>query len=63
MTAVAKTPCKLIEIDSDQFQELLSAGLTAPYKLLHNIAVILAERLYTLDMAHQKLVESQRVFP
>lgn len=61
MTAVAKTPCKLIEIDSDQFQELLSAGLTAPYKLLHNFAVILAERLYTLDIAHQKLLEAQRI--
>lgn len=63
MTAVAKTPCKLIEIDSDHFHELLTAGLTAPYKLLHNIAIILAERLYTLDMAHQKLLESLRAAP
>jgi len=61
MTAVAKTPCKLIEIDSDQFQELLSSGLTAPYKLIHNFAMILAERLYTLDIAHQKLLDAQRV--
>lgn len=61
MTAVAKTPCKLIEIDSEPFQELLSAGLTAPYKLIHNIAVILAERLYNLDMAHQKLLDAQCV--
>lgn len=59
MTAVAKTPCKLIEIDSEPFQELLSAGLTAPYKLIHNIAVIIAERLYNLDMAHQKLLDAQ----
>jgi CRP/FNR family cyclic AMP-dependent transcriptional regulator len=58
MTVVAATPCKLIEIDRDQFRELLEANLTAPYKLIKNIAAILAERLYTLTNAYQKLVES-----
>jgi CRP/FNR family transcriptional regulator, cyclic AMP receptor protein len=59
MTVVAATPCKLIEIDRDQFHELLEAGLTAPYKLIKNIAAILAERLYTLTNAYQQLLESR----
>jgi CRP-like cAMP-binding protein len=58
MTVVAATPCKLIEIDRDQFHELLEANVTAPYKLLKNISTILAERLYTLTNAYQELVES-----
>jgi len=58
MTVVAATPCKLIEIDRDQFHELMEANLTAPYKLIKNIASILAERLYTLTNAYQGLLES-----
>jgi CRP/FNR family transcriptional regulator, cyclic AMP receptor protein len=57
MTAVAATSCKLIEIDRDGFNELLDAGLTAPYKLIKNIATILAERLHTLNNVHQELIE------
>ena len=57
MTLVAATPCKLIEIEREPFDELLSANLTAPYKLLANIATILAERLYALDQTHHKLLE------
>ena len=56
MTAVAATRCKLIEIDQDQFNELLEAKLTAPYKLIRNIAVILAERLHSLDRSHEMLL-------
>jgi CRP-like cAMP-binding protein len=59
MTAVAKTPCKLIEIDRGRFNEMLDAKLTAPYKLIHNIAIMLAERLHSRDRAHQELLEAQ----
>jgi hypothetical protein len=59
MTAVAATACKLIEIDRDQFNELLAVNLTAPYKLIRNIAVILAERLHTLTTTHHKLIEAE----
>jgi CRP-like cAMP-binding protein len=59
MTAVAATRCKLIEIDQDQFHELLEAKLTAPYKLIRNIAVILAERLHSLDRSHEVLLEAR----
>jgi CRP-like cAMP-binding protein len=58
MTVVAATPCKLIEIDHDRFHELLDGNLTAPFKLVKNIAAILAERLYSLDNAYQRLLES-----
>lgn len=54
MTVVAATPCKLIEIDQDRFNELLEAQLTAPYKLIKNIAVILAERLHQLTLKYEK---------
>jgi CRP/FNR family cyclic AMP-dependent transcriptional regulator len=63
MTVVAATPCKLIEIDRDQFQELLAANLTAPYKLLANIATILAQRLHSLDNAYQGLLECHADLP
>jgi CRP-like cAMP-binding protein len=59
MTVVAATPCKLIEIDQDRFHELLEANLTGPYKLIKNIAVILAERLYQLTLNHERLLEAQ----
>lgn len=59
MTVVAASPCKLIEIDRDRFNELLAANLTAPYKLLRNIAVTLAERLHKLTVSHQRLMETQ----
>jgi hypothetical protein len=59
MTAVATTRCKLIEIDRDRFNEMLEAKLTAPYKLIHNIAIMLAERLHARDRAHQDLLEAQ----
>ncbi len=58
MTVVAATACKLIEIDCDDFNDLLESNLTAPYKLIRNVATILAERLYHLNNAYQKLVES-----
>jgi CRP-like cAMP-binding protein len=58
MTVVAATPCKLIEIDRDRFHELIDNNLTAPYKLIRNIAVILAERLHSLDNEYQRLLES-----
>jgi CRP/FNR family cyclic AMP-dependent transcriptional regulator len=61
MTVVAATPCKLIEIDQDQFNELLEANLTAPYKLIKNIAVIMAERLFQLTLKHEKLLETQEI--
>ncbi len=61
MTVVAATPCKLIEIDQDQFNELLEANLTAPYKLIKNIAVIMAERLFKLTLKHEKLLETQEL--
>jgi len=57
MTVVAATPCKLIEIDQDLFNELLEANLTAPYKLIKNISTILAERLLRLTLKHEKLLE------
>lgn len=59
MTVVAATRCKLIEIDRDRFNELLDAKLTAPYKLIRNIAVMLAERLHARDRAHQELLEAK----
>jgi CRP-like cAMP-binding protein len=58
MTVVAATRCKLIEIDQDRFNELLAANLAAPYKLIRNIAIILAERLHTLNTRHEKLLEA-----
>lgn len=57
MTVAAATPCKLIEIDHDRFQEMLDANLTAPYKLIRNIAKILAERLHSLDHTYQQMLE------
>jgi CRP/FNR family transcriptional regulator, cyclic AMP receptor protein len=57
MTAVAVNHCKVLEITNEKFQTLLDKKALAPYKLLRNIAVILAERLYKLDNAHQKLLE------
>jgi CRP-like cAMP-binding protein len=59
MTVVATTRCKLIEIDRDRFNEMLDAKLTAPYKLIHNIAIMLAERLHARDRAHQELLETR----
>ncbi|NWG00731.1 MAG: cyclic nucleotide-binding domain-containing protein [Thermoanaerobaculaceae bacterium] len=59
MTVVAATPCKLIEMDQDRFNELLEANLAAPYKLIRNIAQILAERLHALDRSHAELLASQ----
>jgi hypothetical protein len=59
MTVVAKTHCKLIEIDRGLFNEMLDARLTAPYKLIHNIAIMLAERLHARDRAHQELLKAQ----
>jgi hypothetical protein len=56
MTVVAATPCKLIQIDAEPFNELLEANLAAPYKLVRNIAVALAERLHTLDSTHERLL-------
>jgi hypothetical protein len=38
---------------------MLDAKLTAPYKLIHNIAIMLAERLHTRDRAHQEVLEAQ----
>ncbi len=63
MTLVAVTRCKLIEIDRDRFNEMLDAKLTAPYKLIHNIATMLAERLHARDRAHEELLESQELLP
>jgi CRP/FNR family transcriptional regulator, cyclic AMP receptor protein len=60
MTAVATTRCKLIEIDRGRFNEMLDAKLTAPYKLIHNIAIMLAERLHARDRAHQELLEAPK---
>ncbi len=57
MTVVAAVPCKLIEIDHDRFLEMLDANLTAPYKLIRNIAKILAERLYALDATYHRMLE------
>ncbi len=57
MTVAAATPCKLIEFDRERFREMLDAQLTAPYKLLQNMATILAQRLYSLDQVHQKVLE------
>jgi CRP-like cAMP-binding protein len=59
MTVVALTPCKLIEIDQDLFNELLAANLTAPYRLIRNISVILAERLLNLTVKHEKLLGAE----
>ncbi len=60
MTVVAATPCKLIEIDCERFNELLDAGLTAPYKLIRNMAIALAERLHALDRTHEQLLAAQQ---
>ncbi len=59
MTVVAATPCKLIEIDQDRFNELLQANLAAPFKLIRNIAIILAERLHALDRSHAELLAAK----
>jgi len=59
MTVVAATPCKLIEIEQDSFNELLAANLTAPYKLIRNIAITLAERLHALDRTHEELLRER----
>jgi CRP/FNR family transcriptional regulator, cyclic AMP receptor protein len=59
MTVVATTRCKLIEIDRDRFNEMIEAKLTSPYKLIHNIAIMLAERLHARDRAHQDLLEAK----
>lgn len=59
MTAVAATPCKLIEVDRERFNELMEANLTAPYKLIRNIAITLAERLHALDSSHARLLEER----
>ena len=56
MTVVAATPCKLIEMDCERFNELLEANLTAPYKLIRNMAIALAERLHALDRSHEQLL-------
>lgn len=58
MTAVAVNRCKVLEITNEKFQSLLDQKLLAPYKLLRNIAVILAERLHKLDNAHERLLET-----
>jgi len=60
MTVVAATPCKLIEIDRDEFNQLMEANLTAPYKLIRNVAIVLAERLHALDTSHERLLMSQQ---
>jgi hypothetical protein len=60
MTVVAATPCKLIEIDRERFNELLEANLAAPYKLIRNIAIALAERLHALDRSHEQLLAAQQ---
>jgi hypothetical protein len=59
MTVVAATPCKTIEFEREPFQELLDANLTAPYKLVHNIAMTLAERLHSLDSTYEKVLEAR----
>ncbi len=58
MTAAAASHCKLIEIPHDKFDDLLSRNLPLSYKLLRNISGILAERLYNLDLAYHKLLDS-----
>lgn len=63
MTAVAVSPSKVVELDRDQFLQLLATQAIAPYKLLHNIAVILAERLHVLTSAYQKLLEGSKQAP
>jgi CRP-like cAMP-binding protein len=60
MTVVAATPCKLIEMDYERFNELLEANLTAPYKLIRNVAIALAERLHSLDRTHEQLLAAQQ---
>ncbi|MCE5336123.1 MAG: cyclic nucleotide-binding domain-containing protein [Desulfobacteraceae bacterium] len=63
MTATAASHCKLIEIPAEGFKNLLDQNRLAPYKLLRNISVILAERLYRLDQAHQKLLDNRGEVP
>lgn len=58
MTIVAGSACKLIRIDHDALDTLLQANLTAPYKLIRNIAVTLAERLHALDATHERLLQA-----
>lgn len=58
MTAAAATNCKLIEIPHDKFDDLLSKDISTSYKLLRNISKTLAERLYNLDLAYHKLLDS-----
>jgi len=59
MTVVAASACKLIEIGRDEFNQLIAANLTAPYKLIRNIAISLAERLHALDTSHEKLLAAE----
>ncbi|MBP7868369.1 MAG: cyclic nucleotide-binding domain-containing protein [Acidobacteria bacterium] len=59
MNVVAIRPCKLLEIECEAFNGLMRANQIAPYKILRNIAVILAERLYYSNNAYQMLLESQ----
>ena len=56
MTVVAATPCKLVELQRDTFNQLLDANLAAPYKLIRNVATTLAERLYALGQSHDELL-------
>ncbi len=56
MTVVAATPCKLVELHRDTFNQLLDANLAAPYKLIRNVATTLAERLYALGQSHDELL-------
>ena len=63
MSVVAATRCKLIEIDREQFEELLDAKLAAPYKLIRNIAVVLAERLHALDRSYGEIVGARGAAP
>ena len=56
MTVAAVTPCKVIQFDREPFDELLEANLTAPYKIIRNIAITLAERLHALDSTHEKVL-------
>lgn len=58
MNVVAVSPCRLVMIDRDAFKKQLKAGLIAPYKLVRNIAVILAERLYDMNRAYHRLLGS-----
>ncbi len=63
MTVVAATPCKLVEIRRDTFDQLLEANLAAPFKLIRNVATTLAERLYALGQAHDELLRRDEDAP